>query len=60
VASRQAPGETGEPLFSRRLVHEVVDKGVAALVADASLDERFAGSKSIVFSGVRSLVAAPS
>jgi serine phosphatase RsbU (regulator of sigma subunit) len=59
AASRQAPGEKGEPLFSRRLVREVVDKGVAALVTDASLDERFAASESIVFSGVRSLVAAP-
>ncbi|HSD25665.1 MAG TPA: SpoIIE family protein phosphatase [Vicinamibacteria bacterium] len=59
AASRQAPGEQGEPLFSRRLVREVVDKGVAALVTDASLDERFAASESIVVSGVRSLVAAP-
>lgn len=59
AASRQAPGEKGEPLFSRRLVQEVVDKGVAALVTDASLDERFAAAESIVVSGVRSLVAAP-
>ncbi len=59
AASRQAPGETGEPLFSRRLVREVVDKGVAALVTDASMDERFNASESIVISGVRSLVAAP-
>jgi serine phosphatase RsbU (regulator of sigma subunit)/pSer/pThr/pTyr-binding forkhead associated (FHA) protein len=59
AASRQAPGETGEPLFSRRLVQEVVEKGVAALVTDASLDERFNASESIVISGVRSLVAAP-
>jgi len=59
AASRQAPGETGEPLFSRRLAQEVVEKGVAALVADASLDERFNASESIVISGVRSLVAAP-
>jgi sigma-B regulation protein RsbU (phosphoserine phosphatase) len=59
AAGRQAPGETGEPLFSRRLVQEVVDKGVAALVTDASLDERFNASESIVVSGMRSLVAAP-
>jgi sigma-B regulation protein RsbU (phosphoserine phosphatase) len=59
AASRQASGETGEPLFSRRLVQEVVDKGVAALVTDASLDERFNASESIVVSGMRSLVAAP-
>jgi serine phosphatase RsbU (regulator of sigma subunit) len=59
VASRQAPGEVGELLFSRRLVQEVVDRGVAALVTDARRDERFAGAESIVVSGVRSLVAAP-
>ena len=59
AASRQAPGATGEPLFSRRLVQEVIDKGVAALVTDASADERFAEAESIVISGVRSLVAAP-
>jgi serine phosphatase RsbU (regulator of sigma subunit) len=56
---RQAPSVKGEPLFSRRLVEEVVEKGVAALVTDASLDERFAAAESIVVSGVRSLVAAP-
>jgi serine phosphatase RsbU (regulator of sigma subunit) len=59
AAGRQAPGVGGEPLFSRRLAQEVVDKGVAALVTDASLDERFAAAQSILISGVRSLVAAP-
>jgi len=58
-ASRQGPGVRGEPLFSRRLVQEVIDKGVAALVTDASADERFAQAESIVMSGTRSLVAAP-
>ena len=59
AASRQGPGARGEPLFSRRLVQEVIDKGVAALVTDASADERFAAAESIVMSGTRSLVAAP-
>jgi serine phosphatase RsbU (regulator of sigma subunit) len=59
AASRQAAGEKEEPLFSRSLAHEVVNKGVAALVMDASQDERFKRSESIVVSGVRSLVAAP-
>lgn len=59
AASRQSPGAKTPPLYSRRLVQEVVDKGVAALVIDTSLDERFAGAESIVLSGVRSLVAAP-
>jgi len=58
-ASRQGPGVRGEPLFSRRLVQEVIDKGVAALVTDARADERFAAADSIVLSGTRSLVAAP-
>jgi len=44
---------------SRRLAQEVTEKGVAALVTDASADERFAKAESIVFSGVRSLLAAP-
>ena len=59
AASRRAPGATGELVYSRRLAQEVTEKGVAALVADASLDERFAASESLVISGVRSLVAAP-
>jgi serine phosphatase RsbU (regulator of sigma subunit) len=59
AASRQAAGVQGELLYSRRLVQEVVEKGVAALVTDASLDARFAAAESIVISGVRSLVAAP-
>ena len=58
-ATRQGPGARGEPLFSRRLVREVIDKGVAALVTDASADERFAEAESILISGTRSLVAAP-
>jgi serine phosphatase RsbU (regulator of sigma subunit) len=59
AASRRAPGAAEELVYSRRLAQEVTEKRVAALVADASLDERFAGAESIVVSGVRSLVAAP-
>jgi sigma-B regulation protein RsbU (phosphoserine phosphatase) len=59
AASRQARGVRGQPLFSRRLAQEVVDKGLAALVTDASSDDRFARAESILVSGVRSLVAAP-
>jgi serine phosphatase RsbU (regulator of sigma subunit) len=59
VAIRRARGITGEPLYSRRLAQEVTEKGVAALVTDASLDERFAKAESIAVSGVRSLLAAP-
>ena len=49
----------GDFLYSRRLVQEVSEKQVAALVLDASRDERFSASDSIVSSGVRSLLAAP-
>ena len=59
AAIRRAPGITGDPLYSRRLAQEVTEKGVAALVTDASADARFARAESIVVSGVRSLVAAP-
>ena len=59
AASRRAPGVTGEYLYSRRLAQEVTEKGLAALVIDASLDTRFASSESIVVSGTRSILAAP-
>ena len=45
--------------MSRRLISEVVDKGTAALVSDLAIDERFAGSDSIIGSGIRSILAAP-
>ena len=45
AASRQGPGVRGEPLFSRRLVQEVIDKGVAALVTDASARRAVRGGR---------------
>ena len=59
AVSRRLPGAKGELLVSRRLVSEVVDKATAALVSDIEFDERFAGSNSILGSGVRSILAAP-
>jgi len=59
AASRRLPGAKGDLLVSRRLVGEVVDKATAALVSDIEFDERFAGSHSIVGSGIRSILAAP-
>jgi phosphoserine phosphatase RsbU/P len=59
AAARRAQGVGGDYLYSRRLAQEVTEKGVAALVADASLDARFSASESIVVSGARSIVAAP-
>lgn len=57
--SRRPSGQEGEPFYSRRLIHEVADKGKAALVEDAGRDERFAASESMLGFGVRSLLAAP-
>jgi len=59
AAIRRVPGVAGEPFQSRRLAEEVVGRGLAALVQDASVDDRFAAAESIMLSGVRSIVAAP-
>ncbi|MDP9120646.1 MAG: SpoIIE family protein phosphatase [Acidobacteriota bacterium] len=59
AASRPVANRDEELLASRRLAHEVSEKGLAALVLDAQTDERFASAQSIMISGVRSLVAAP-
>ncbi len=49
-----------EPAFySRSLVREVADKGLAALVTDVESDERFAAAQSMLATGIRSLIAAP-
>jgi serine phosphatase RsbU (regulator of sigma subunit) len=59
AATRSVPGLSGDSLYSRKLLREVTEKGLAALVMDASKDERFAGSESLVSAGVRSIIAAP-
>jgi len=59
AAFRRVPGLEGPPFQSRRLADEVVGRGLAALVQDASLDDRFAAAESILVSGVRSILAAP-
>ncbi len=58
AAQRSSSGDHRMPL-SRSLIHEVSTKGMAALVLDTATDTRFAGSESIIMSGVRSLIAAP-
>ncbi len=59
VANR-SERETGPAtLYSRSLLREVAEKGMAALVLDARTDSRFAAARSLVTSGVRSLAAAP-
>jgi serine phosphatase RsbU (regulator of sigma subunit) len=59
AAARRAPGSPGELVVSKKLVEEVVDKGAAALVMDAALDDRFAAARSLLAAGIRSIVAAP-
>jgi phosphoserine phosphatase RsbU/P len=59
AATRRVPGLGADFLYSRSLVYEVTEKQLAALVFDASSDERFANAQSILSSGVRSMVAAP-
>jgi serine phosphatase RsbU (regulator of sigma subunit) len=59
AATRRVPGKTGEVVVSRSLIDEVAGKGKPALVLDAALDDRFAASKSLIMSGIRSVVAAP-
>src|SRR5258706_1749824 len=59
AAIRSITGDVAEMRFSRSLVREVAEKNMAALVLDALTDVRFAEAPSILFSGVRSLIAAP-
>ena len=59
AASRRLRPGGGPVTVPRRLVDEVAGKGQPALVLDAAYDERFAGSESIISSGIRSIVAAP-
>lgn len=59
LAARRTVSGGSDYLYSRTLVREVAEKGLAAVVLDAQTDERFANAESIMSSGVRSLVAAP-
>lgn len=59
AASRTTVAGTAAVTVPRRLVDEVVAKQRPAVVLDAAFDERFAGSQSIVTSGMRSVLAAP-
>jgi serine phosphatase RsbU (regulator of sigma subunit) len=59
AASRSTRGPQHNCLYSRNLIREVGEKGLAALVLDAQMDDRFNQAVSILNAGVRSLVAAP-
>ena len=56
---RSVPGQETNYAFSTTLIKEVAEKGMAALVLDVETDERFAEARSILSSGIQSLVAAP-
>lgn len=59
AASRSSRGTQHRCLYSTNLIREVAEKGLAALVLDAEMDDRFNQAASILNAGVRSLVAAP-
>ncbi len=59
AASRSRDGTSHQCLYSRHLAAEVAEKGLAALVLDARTDDRFNQAQSIMYTGMRSLVAAP-
>ena len=59
AAQRSAGEVDAEHLYSRTLLREVADNGMAALVHDAGIDPKFAPAESILGLGVLSLVAAP-
>lgn len=59
AARRSRLGGPEDLAFSRSLVREVAEKGMAAIVFDVQADERFAGAASMLISGIRSLIAAP-
>ena len=58
-ASRSVQGGVEGPAFSRSLIREVGEKGMAAVVFDVHADERFSAAQSMLISGIRSLIAAP-
>jgi serine phosphatase RsbU (regulator of sigma subunit) len=58
-AANRPVTEANDIVFSRNLSREVMDKGMAALVDDVRLDERFAEAKSLLEAGIRRVVAAP-
>ncbi len=59
AASRSRDGTTHQCLYSRHLAAEVAEKGLAALVLDTRTDDRFNQAQSIMYTGMRCLVAAP-
>ncbi len=58
-ASRARHGEAGQVVVSRTIVDQVIRDRAAVLASDALSDERWSTSKSVVLSGVRSLMCVP-
>jgi len=59
AAERSSGGPGIDHLYSKTLLHEVADNGMAALVRDAKTDRRFDEADSVLGLGIQSLVAAP-
>ncbi len=59
AANRSSLGGSEGLAFSRSLVREVAEKGMAAIVFDVQSDARFSAAQSMLLSGIRSLIAAP-
>jgi len=59
AAGRSTAGGDPASLHSRSLMHEVIERGNAALVMDTETDARFHEAVSLMNVGLRSLVAAP-
>jgi sigma-B regulation protein RsbU (phosphoserine phosphatase) len=59
AAERSSGGPGIDHLYSKTLLREVADNGMAALVTDVPADDRFDKADSVMRSGVQSLVAAP-
>jgi sigma-B regulation protein RsbU (phosphoserine phosphatase) len=59
AANRSSLGGSEGLVFSRSLVREVAEKGMAAIVFDVQSDARFSAAQSMLLSGIRSLIAAP-
>lgn len=55
----EPPSAPVEAPVSSAIIDEVVGKGRAVLTSDATVDDRFRGSQSILMTKVRSVIAAP-
>ncbi len=59
VQQAAVEGEPGEKKVSRTIIKRVLQTGRAAMTSDASADERFSRSDSVVLKKIRSVICAP-